>query len=274
MRRSRLIALILAGLAGLAGTPAFAGPNDKKPPTKKGDLGGVISQLGDADAEVAVRAAQTLAESSEPSSHEALLDALAFGMPPPVAAAAIAALAQHPAPPDVTALRRYARHHNPNVRVAALTALAMYPSPDSHQQILAGLRDGTQIVRAAAAAACAKGRVRASIEPLFALLAKNEDAAGKALAQMADPELAAKIADHLGQVPDPILAQTLGAILKRPDFGPDPARVEVVRALGKVKDRAADLALGDYVDSTPKNPPRASRQEAEKMLDARRGGGK
>src|SRR5207248_2325251 len=83
----------------------------------------------------------------------------------------------------------------------------------------------------AAAAAAARGHNRQAIDALFELLARGEDPAVKALAQLADPDLAAKIADHLGQVPDAALAKCLGAILVRPDFGPDPARVEVVRAL-------------------------------------------
>ena len=75
-------------------------------------------------------------------------------------------------------------------------------------------------------------------------------------------------------VPDAILAQTLGMVLKRTDFGPDPARVELVRAIGKIQDPQAVAALTDYIDSTPKNPPRESRTEAQKMVEARLGGGK
>src|SRR5437762_2484626 len=82
---------------------------------------------------------------------------------------------------------------------------------------------------------------------------------GRALAQMADVELARKLGDQLGKMPDAILAQTLGLVLKRADFGPDPARVDLVHAIGKIQDPAAVSALTDYVDATPKNPPRQSR---------------
>jgi hypothetical protein len=50
-------------------------------------------------------------------------------------------------------------------------------------------------------------------------------------------------------------------------------RVEVVRALGKIQDQSALNALSDYVDATPKNPVRPSRDEAQKMVEARLGGG-
>src|SRR5436190_631144 len=81
----------------------------------------------------------------------------------------------------------------------------------------------------------------------------------RSLAAMADGELARKLADQLGKVPEASLALSLGLILKRPDFGPDPARVEIVRAIAKIQDAAAVTALTDYLDATPKNPPRPSR---------------
>jgi hypothetical protein len=49
--------------------------------------------------------------------------------------------------------------------------------------------------------------------------------------------------------------------------------VDLVRAIGKIQDPAAVAALTDYVDSTPKTPPRTSRHEAELIVSARLGGG-
>ena len=89
---------------------------------------------------------------------------------------------------------------------------------------------------------------------------------------MADIELARQLADQLGKVPDASLALALGTLLRRPDFGPDPSRVEVVRAIAKIQDPAAVAALVDYLDSTPKTPARPSRTEAEGVVDARLGG--
>ena len=90
---------------------------------------------------------------------------------------------------------------------------------------------------------------------------------------MADADLVRKLGDQLGKVPDASLALCLGLVLRRPDFGPDAERVEVVRAIGKITDQAAVNALTDYIDATPKNPPRPSRAEAEKMVEARLSGG-
>lgn len=248
----------------------------KKDPKKdaKVDLAPVVAQLTGGNLEIAVKAAEQLGQSTDPAAHEALLDALAYGMSSTVAIASITALSLHPAPPDVTALSRYASHHNPSVRSAAFGALALYPDPAAQKMIVAGLHDLTGSVRASAAAAAAKGRVRIAIDPLFELLARGEEPAAKALAAMADADLARKIGDQLGKVPDAILAQTLGLVLKRADFASDPARVELVRAIGKIQGPEAISALTDYLDSTPKTPPRQSRTEAQKMVEARLGGSK
>ncbi len=240
----------------------------------KVDVPATVAMLWGGSNDAAAKAAETLATSSDPAAHEALLDALAIGMPPAVAVSTISALTAHPAPPDVAALVRYSVHHNPQVRSAAYGALALYPAPDAKAAIVTGLHDMNGSARDAAAMAAAKGRVREAIEPLFELLARSDDGVSKALSTMADAELARKIGDQFGKVPEPILAQTLGAILKRPDFGPDPARVDLVRAIGKIQDASAVGVLTDYLDATPKNPPRQSRQEAQKMVEARLGGGK
>lgn len=273
--------LVTGLVCALAGSPAAA-PAAKKAPSKAGkapvkpakqDLSPLVKELTSTNPEVAVKAAQTLGASTDPGAHEALLDALAWGMPSSVAIASITAVSQHPAPPDVAALKRYADHHNPSVRSAAFGALALYPDPAAQAAIARGLHDQLATVRAAAAAAAAKGRVRISVEPLFALIARGEEPAAQAVATMADPELARKLGEQIGKAPDATLAHALSLIIKRNDF-PETARVEIVRTIGKIKGPEAVTALTDYIDATPKNPPRQSRQEAEKMVEARMGGDK
>ena len=283
--RTWLVVGLTCALAGSASAQqaAPAAPPAAKAPAKKAgkkdpkivkvDLSPLTTQLAGANQEQAVKAADQLGQSTDPAAHEALLDALAFGMQPSVAIASIKALAMHPAPPDVNALIRYATHHNPSVRSASYGALALYPDPAAQKAVVRGLHDTLGPVRAAAAAAAAKGRVRIAVEPLLDLLGRGEKPASAALAAMADIDLARKIGDQLGKMPDGILAETLGAILKRSDFGPDQARVDIVRAIGKIQGPEAITALTDYVDATPKNPPRDSRTEAQKMVEARLGGG-
>ncbi len=278
-----VIALGALGALCAPGASALAQPAKGAPTAARTKVGAkpvkasavapeLIAALAGIDIEAAAKAAEMLGANPAPVAHEALLDALALGLPAAVAAPAMLALGAHPAPPDVVALRRYAGHHTPGVRIAALSTLAMYPDPAAHAVVVAGLHDPVGMVRTAAAGAAARGRIKAAIEPLLLLLAKGEDASARALAALADPDLARKIADQLGKVPDPTLAVTLGAILKRADFGPDEARVEIVRALAKIQDASAVTALTDYLDSSPKLPPRPSRGEAQMVVEARLGG--
>lgn len=270
----KLVSLVVA----LACANAFAQPapntsglKTTRQPKKVSEIVGEVTALSGLDVEAAARAAETLGGFDLPAAHDALLDGLALGLPAPVAVIAMVALSKHPAPADVPALKRYAGHRNPNVRSGAFTALAAYPDPAARAAIVVGLSDRTGSVRTAAANAAGKGRVRDAVDSLLALLAKGEDSSARALAALADPDLARRIADHYGKVPDPALALALGSILKRPDFGPDPARVEIVRAMAKIQDSSAVKQLGEYLDATPKNPPRPSRQEAEMVVEARRG---
>lgn len=264
-------ALTEPALAQVAGAPAKPAKR-KRGKAKPVDLSAEIAALAGADAEPAARAADALGASAEPAAHDALLDALALGIPPAIATNVFEAVAKHPAPLDVVALRRYAGHHTPTVRSAALAALATYPDPNARLAVTRGLSDPVASVRAAAAGAAAKGRVRDAVAPLLQLLAKGEEPAARALAAMADADLARRIADQLGKVPEAQLALALGLILKRPDFGPDPERVEIVRTIAKISDASAIAALTDYLDATPKNPPRPSRQEAQGVVEARLGG--
>ena len=267
------VAIAVPSVAAAQAAPA------KKAPVKKGGKASAVSAseiaaLHGAQVEVAAKAAETIGENSAPAAHDALLDALAMGLPASVAVPAIVGLAKHPAPPDVMALVRYANHINPSVRNAAITALAQYPDPAAHKIVVERLGDSVAVVRATAAAAAAKGKIKKAIDPLLVLLSRGEEPAARALAAMADVELAARIADQFGKVPAESLALCLGAILMRADFGPDTARVEVVRAIGKIEDKSAVTALQDYLANSPKTPARTSRTEAQMIVDARLGGGK
>ena len=266
-------------MVGLMASVAAAQPKrsapTKAPKAKPAqDVTPLVIELNGTDVEVAAKAAINLGLAEVPAAHDALLDVLAMGVSPGVATEAMSALTLHPAPPDVAMLSRYARHRNPNVRAIAVESLAVYPDPVAQSGILTALHDQAGTVRTAAALAVGRAKIRSAADPMLALLARGEEPAARGLAQLADADLARRIADELGKVPDPSLALCLGLILKRADFGPDPARVEVVRAIGKIQDPAAVTQLSEYVDATPKNPPRPSRQEAEGIVNARLGGGK
>ncbi|HVK78272.1 MAG TPA: hypothetical protein VM734_33435 [Kofleriaceae bacterium] len=274
MRVYRLIlaALLAAPVVASAQPASRPAPGRVAPPAKpkKVDVDKARAALLGADAAKAAQAATELGGSKDAAAHAALLDALATGLHPDVAAAALAALAAAPAKDDVATVRPYARHRNGRVRAAAVRALAAHDGTGA--DVLAALRDQDVDVRAAAAEAAARGKVKGATEPLLALFDKGELAAGLALGSVADADLARVIAEHLGTPPDGVMAQTLGVILKRPEFGPEPARVQVVRTLAKLAGPEAITVLGDYVDATPAKPPRQSRREAEVALKQKLGG--
>jgi hypothetical protein len=286
-RRRRLRQAVIAAILGLL-TPAAAQPAEapppassskakpvaKKPrPTRPGklDVAAARVALGGSDAAAAIKAADALGTSKDQAAHDALLDALAGGLAVEVAPHALAALVTAPAPADVGVLRIYARHRSAAVRIAASAALSGYP--EGRRVLVRALGDRDAAVRAAAADALARAKAREGVDRMFALFARGDDGAIKALARMADPEMARAIGEQLGKVPDGALAKCLGLILRRDDFGPDEARVQVVRAIAKIAGTEAVDALSDYVDAVPAKPPRASRREAEQVVEARLGGG-
>ena len=265
-----VVAAVAIAATSVAAAPAKHGKAAAAAPSA--ELAAAKAALAAPDVAAATKAVAELAAADSPGAHDILLDALAGGLPPTVAVPALAAISLHPAPADAVTLAWYAKHHDQAVRTAALTALSPYPDKMARTVLLDALGDSRPAIRAAAAAALSKAKAKDAVPRLFVLLGKGDVAAVKALAMMADPELARAIGEQLGQAPDSALASCLGQILLRSDFGPDDARLQVVRALAKINGPDAASALTDYVDKTPPTPPRQSRKEAEGVISARLGG--
>jgi len=270
-RSVRSLSLVLALVVS---TTAFA-QGKKKParPQPAGQVGEAQKALVGADLDAATRAAALLGKDRSQAGLDALLDALALGLHPQVAVAALDALAARKKPAALDTLVAYSEHRNPKVRAGAVSALAAIDDRRTEKHILAALHDGHVSVRAAGAAAVAARKLKAGIDPLMLLLVKGDEATAPALAALADPELAKNVAETIGKAPDALVARCLGGILARPDFKPDSARVEVVRALGRIEAQEALEQLTTYVSSVPKNPPRQSRKEAEQLIQLKLGGG-
>lgn len=272
---ARLAAPALVIAVALAARPAEAQRKKKPAPAPaSGQVAEAARALAGGDVDAAAKAAAVLGKDRSQAGLDALLDALALGLHPQVAVAALDALAARKKPVALDTLVAYSEHRNPKVRASAVAALAALDDRRTEKHILAALRDGHVSVRAAAAAAVAHRKLRAGVEPMMILLVKGDEATAPALAALADPELAKDVAETIGKAPDPVVARCLGAILARPDFKPDSARVEVVRALGRIEAQEALEQLTTYVSSLPANPPRQSRREAEQLIQARLGGGK
>lgn len=241
-------------------------------PSKDALAAKVISDLRSGNLDTASAAAKVLGTSQSPQAVPALLDGLAMGLHPRVAARALEALALHGQVESYDVVLFYTHHRNAKVRSMAIKAMGVLKDKRAKSTVLEALNDNHKSVRAAASAILATQKNRMAIKPMVELLKKGDDAAGMALASLANANLARNIGELIGDAPDGLLSRCLGAILMRPDFGPEDARVEVVKALGKIPGNDSLEQLTNYLGSIPEKPPRKSRSEAEAIVEARLGG--
>ncbi len=230
------------------------------------------SALRSPDLSAAVDAATALGTSKSPGAMGELLDGLAMGLHPKVASAALDAVALSAKQDAFDVVAFYMYHRRAKVRSSALRVLGALTDKRAKAMVLAALGDAHKSVRAAAAEILAGQKERRAIEPLLSLLKKGDEASAPALAALATPDLARAVSELIGQAPDGLLSRCLGAILMRPDFKPEEARVEVVKALGKIPGNDSLELMTNYVGAIPEKPPRDSRAEAERIIEARLGG--
>jgi HEAT repeat protein len=253
--------LLWLGVVLLSAAPGFAAEIDN-----------LKQQLAHEEDGKAEDAAKRLGELGDAKAIDALLDGLAVGASPKVQAAMLSALAGQKSKTDMRpleVLKHYCKNRNPEVRKKAVMALAELGDARGVPTLLETLSDPVEEVRAAAAIALAKRKERSAEGRLLKLLAHKDAAAAPALAAIATPDLAHRLAEMVGSVPDALLCTTLGEILKRPDFGPEPIRVEVVKTLAKVPGVDSTSALIEYVAATEKDKMRPSRVEAQKIVEQR-----
>jgi len=248
------------------------------------------------DEQAAVAAAQKLGTMTAPAATEALLTELATGLSPKVATAALDALiAQKPAAADtqlLPVLSLYARHRNAELRRRAVTAIAALPDTTGASQVvpilISALGDGSADVRQVAAQSLGARHEKTAEPALIKLLLRKDPAAPAALGQVGGADTARALSEMIGNVPDRMILETLGELLKRPDFGPEQVRVQVVKTIGKMPGSQTLDILSDYVKQTApgaaqaggkvaakagkeagKDAPRPSRVEAQKIIEQR-----
>lgn len=275
---------------------------------------GLAGELRGGSETAAVAAARKLGAAQSIPAVDALLDALALGVTPKVAGAALDALAAYkgslqPAKAseilDVLAL--YSHHRSPDLRKRALQALAALTAPASAPapavaaaakpaakgpagkeplpppvgaaeqarvvpMLIAALSDSSAEVRAVAAEALGDRREKTAEPSLIKLLLRKDSAAPAALGKIGGADTARALSEMIGNVPDSFITETLGLLLLRPDFGPDPLRLEVVKTLGKLPGSQPIDILSDYLKETGKDKAdkaRLSRTEANKIIEQR-----
>ena len=232
----------------------------------------LAADLRGPDSGKAKAAAKALAAVKGAAATGALLDGLALGLPSAVSVAALDAVAKRGDAKAYPAVVHYLRHRRASVRVAAVGAAGAMSDKRAAAKVILALRDSDKKVRAKAAGIIAEKKWKGAIEPLIALLKRGDDASAPALAALANPELARAIGELIGSAPDGLLSRCLGAILVRPDFKPEEARVEVVRVLGRIPGSDSLEQLTNYVGSLPETSRRRSRREAQAIIEQRLGG--
>lgn len=274
MRALRYSFLLVGALAATAAAQPRAGKPAAARPAKPGklDVAKASEALVGADLPLAAKAATALGGSTLDAAHAALLDGLATGLHPDVVVAGLTALEKTATKTDLQAIGAYLHYRNPAVRAAAYRSfLASIGDPAT---VAEGLRSLDAPVRQVAAEAAGRMKLTETIPALLILLDKGEDAAAISLGLMANEDLARTVAEHFGTAPDATLAKALGTMLAKPEFGPEPVRLETIRTVTKLAGPEATNVLEAYVNATPANPPRQSRREAEAALKERLGGDK
>lgn len=265
----------------------------------------LIARLRSTTESEAVAAARKLGETNTPTAQAALLDALSIGVSPKVAAAALSSLSSLRSADALPVLELYTHHRNPDLRKRAVQGLvALVVAPDGNEtpakppvgkklakpvtvkpgvaheelapkivpQLIAALSDGSSEVRQVAAEALGQRREKSAEPALIKLLQRKDTAAPEALGLIGGPDTARALGEMIGTVPNYLLTTTLGALLRRSDFGPEPVRTEVVKMLGKMPgDQPVDF-LSDYVkatDTDKESKARPSRAEAQKIIEQR-----
>ncbi|HVT08268.1 MAG TPA: HEAT repeat domain-containing protein [Polyangia bacterium] len=230
-----------------------------------------------ADDEAASEAADKLGEAGTARAAEPLLEVLAEGGRPVRVQAALDALGKLGAAGAlrgdeavIDALVLYAGHRAPDIRRRAVKALGSVPDARVNGTLMERLGDAAPDVRAAAADALAARHEPRAVGRMFALLARGDAGVAGALAALATPDMVPRIAELAGTVDDELVANVLGEYVKRADV-PEKLRIDVLRTIGRLSGAVATTALAEYLASVPAKEDRASKREAQKLLDQRGG---
>jgi HEAT repeat protein len=259
---NRVPGFALLGLSLLLSTPGSA--------QMTGNVDKLKADLHGESLDRAVAAASALGSLKDPEAFDALLGALQLGAPPKLTLALVEALELHKSTKAIDLLRHFAANRRPEIRVAAIKALGAIDDVRIIPVLLHSLHDSSPMVRAQGARLLAERKERRAERPLFKMLRRGDKSAAVPLGAVAGVETAKHLAELIGELSDASIANTLGAMLKRADFGPDPLRVEVVKTLGKIPGVDATAALVEYIASVPPKEVRLSKVQAEKMLEGRK----
>ncbi len=227
------------------------------------------------DLKKAVRAAERLGRMRNTKALDLLMESLQLGAPtefcqsrgkctPNLAVALVKAIGKHKNHRAVNLLVIYTRNRNAKVRAQAVRALGVLAEPKVAKKIvramMKSLSDRDVQVRMAAAWVIAhrtKKKLvlpkREKLEGLLIKLLDRGDTAAPAigLAAIGGYLTARHLAVNLKKLPEITIAKIYRSLLTRKDFGPDPIRQWIVRALAEIKGQHATEALANYAANPP-----------------------
>lgn len=202
----------------------------------------------------ATNAIAELGKRKTPESLDLLLMQLLLGYPPPMSKVMLQALGARKDPRALETLMFYAKHRSVELRTEALSALCELDIKDPAMMqridnvLLHALSDYDEAVRNKAAWLLGKRRVAESEEMLLILFERGSTAAMQALGFVGGIRTAKALAlamESTKTSKEPLIT-TIGTLLSRPDFGPEPVRVQLVKILGETNLPGAQNVLMTY----------------------------
>ncbi len=279
MIRSNHTVWVVAGLVFAIGVAAPASaqktkrggkPPKASQPALTVDVAAERKALFGKDVDASAAAAQKLGLSKQAGALDALLDALAMGVHPKVASAALEGLANQRDPKSIDVLLHYARNRNADVRSRAVLALGTLEDKRARAAVYDAFTDSAKEVRASAIKVAESREDKGAIETLLALMTKGDEATTEALATVGSADVARKVAELQGEAPPELVAETLGKIALRKDLGNETVYVEIVRAICRIPaDEQVTTSLGAYVSTNSDKAYRQSVREAQQCYEQR-----
>lgn len=227
------------------------------------------------DLHAAAKAAKALGRMRSQGALDLLMETLKLGAPttqckakarcgPNLAVLLVDAIGAHRSARAFKLLLVYARHRDARVRAHATRAIGQIRdsrvAPAVRKAVARALSDRDVQVRMAGAWVIAyrvKNRLplpgRSGLEGLLLALLDRGDRTASAigLAAIGGYQTARHLALHLRKIPERTVATIYRALLVRSDFGPDPIRQWIVRALDEIKGEHSTEALANYAANPP-----------------------
>jgi hypothetical protein len=272
MRILSVFSFFLLLQIALAGPAAAQGAPTRK--LQQADLNYLLFVMQGQNATEALAAIAELGRRKTPESLDLLQMQLLLGYPPAMTKAMIQALGARKDPKSMDTLVFYTRHRAPELRAEALVALCELdfgkeagPQKTINDLLLGALRDYDESVRNKAAWLVGRRRVAEAEDSLLKLFSTGSAPAMQALGFVGGIRTARALAlamENTRASKEPLIT-TIGTLLSRDDFGPEPVRVQLVQILGDTNLPGAQNVLMVYHGSGPEAFPR-SRKLAFQIL--------